>query len=59
MLRGIVGFRFDIARLEGKWKMNQNRELRDRAGTAAGLEQRGQGEDAQVAAVMREQMPAK
>jgi transcriptional regulator len=59
MLRGIVGFRFDIARLEGKWKMNQNREARDRAGTAAGLEQRGAGEDAQVAAVMRSQMPAK
>ena len=59
MLRGIVGFRFDIARLEGKWKMNQNREARDRAGTAAGLEQRGKGEDAQVAAVMRAQTPAK
>ena len=59
MLRGIVGFRFDIARLEGKWKMNQNRELRDRIGTAAGLERRGEGEDAEVAAVMRLQMPAK
>jgi transcriptional regulator len=59
MLRGIVGFRFDIARLEGKWKMNQNRELRDRVGTADGLEQRDAGEDAQVAAMMRSQMPAK
>jgi transcriptional regulator len=26
MLRGIVGFRFVITRLEGKWKMSQNRE---------------------------------
>jgi transcriptional regulator len=59
MLRGIVGFRFDIARLEGKWKMNQNRELRDRVTTAEGLERRGQGEDAQVAAVMRGQIPVK
>ena len=25
MLRGIVGFRFAITRLEGKWKMSQNR----------------------------------
>lgn len=27
MLRGIVGFRFVITRLEGKWKMSQNREM--------------------------------
>jgi transcriptional regulator len=50
MLRGIVGFRFEIARLEGKWKMSQNREMRDRAGTAQGLARRGAGGDAQVAA---------
>jgi transcriptional regulator len=59
MLRGIVGFRFDIARLEGKWKMSQNREMRDRVATATGLEQRGQNEDAQVAAEVRAHMPAK
>ena len=53
MLRGIVGFRFDIARLEGKWKMSQNREMPDRAGTAQGLDARGQGEDAEVAALVR------
>jgi transcriptional regulator len=59
MLRGIVGFRFDIARLEGKWKMSQNREMRDRVTTADGLEKRGQNEDAQVAEVIRGHMPAK
>jgi transcriptional regulator len=59
MLRGIVGFRFDILRLEGKWKMSQNREMRDRVTTAAGLEQRGKNEDAQVAEVIRAHMPAK
>src|SRR5580704_18502812 len=32
MLRGIIGFRFAVTRLEGKWKMSQNRELSDRAG---------------------------
>jgi transcriptional regulator len=53
MLRGIVGFRFDIARIEGKWKMNQNREMRDRAGTVQGLERRGEGDDAEVAALVR------
>ena len=60
MLRGIVGFRFTIARLEGKWKMSQNRDMPDRAGTADGLDTRGRGEDAQVAALVREAMtPAK
>jgi transcriptional regulator len=52
MLRGIVGFRFEIARLEGKWKMSQNREMRDRAGTVQGLARRGAGEDAEVAALV-------
>jgi len=49
MLRGIVGFRFAIARLEGKWKMSQNREMPDRAGVVQGLRRRGEGEDAEVA----------
>jgi transcriptional regulator len=53
MLRGIVGFRFAIARLEGKWKMSQNREMRDRAGVVQGLGQRGEGDDAAVAALVR------
>jgi transcriptional regulator len=52
MLRGIVGFRFEIARLEGKWKMSQNREMRDRAGSVQGLARRGAGEDTQVAALV-------
>jgi transcriptional regulator len=49
MLRGIVGIRFDITRLEGKWKMSQNREAADRAGTAQGLRERRHGEDVEVA----------
>ena len=52
MLRGIVGFRFDIARLEGKWKMSQNREMKDRAGVVQGLGARGEGDDAEVAALV-------
>jgi transcriptional regulator len=36
-LRGIVGMRMPIARLEGKRKMSQNRPLGDRANVAAGL----------------------
>ncbi len=36
-LRGIVGLRLPIARIEGKRKMSQNRSAEDRAGVAAGL----------------------
>jgi transcriptional regulator len=49
MLRGIVGIRFEITRIEGKWKMSQNREATDRAGTAHGLRERAHGEDAEIA----------
>jgi transcriptional regulator len=36
-LRGIVGLRLPIARIEGKRKMSQNRPAQDRARVAAGL----------------------
>jgi transcriptional regulator len=38
MLKGIVGLAIPIARLEGKWKMSQNRPAEDRAGVISGLE---------------------
>jgi transcriptional regulator len=41
MLRGIVGFAIPLTRLEGKWKMSQNRPAEDRAGVVAGLESEG------------------
>jgi len=37
MLAAIVGFEVPIARIEGKWKMSQNRSAQDRAGVADGL----------------------
>lgn len=49
MLRGIVGFRFAITRLEGKWKMSQNREVKDRAGVVEGLNERGRSNDLEMA----------
>jgi transcriptional regulator len=52
MLRGIVGFRFAITRLEGKWKMSQNREMKDREGVVGGLEKRGVGDDLEVAEIV-------
>ncbi|MGU3538603.1 FMN-binding negative transcriptional regulator [Methylobacterium sp. A54F] len=36
-LRGIVGIEIPLTRLDGKWKVSQNRSEADRAGVAAGL----------------------
>ncbi len=49
MLRGIVGMSFTVTRLDGKAKMSQNRELRDREGVVRGLQERAMDKDAQVA----------
>jgi transcriptional regulator len=57
MLKGIVGVELTIARLEGKWKVNQNRTLEDRAGVAEALEGRSDGESRDMAALIRERMP--
>jgi transcriptional regulator len=54
MVKGIVGIRFEITRLEGKWKMSQNRDAADRAGTVSGLRARSQGEDSEVADLVQE-----
>lgn len=37
LLNGIVGLELPISRLEGKWKVSQNRTREDRAGVVAGL----------------------
>jgi transcriptional regulator len=58
MLRGIIGFRFVITRLEGKWKMSQNREMPDRAGVVEGLGRRQAGDDAEIAAHVARATPA-
>ena len=56
MLRGIVGFRFAIARLEGKWKMSQNRETQDRLGVIDGLKARASGDDLEIAETVTARM---
>jgi transcriptional regulator len=53
MLQGIVGFRFRIARLEGKWKMSQNRAAEDRDGIVTGLRARNDRDDLRVADTIR------
>ena len=57
MLAQIVGFRLEIARLEGKWKMSQNHPVERREKVIRALTQQG-GEDAEaVAGMIRERMP--
>jgi transcriptional regulator len=52
MTRGIVGLKLAITRLEGKMKMSQNREDRDRAGVVRGLAERGEAQDAAIATLV-------
>ncbi len=40
-IRGIVGIEIAITRIEGKWKVSQNRPESDRAGVAEGLREGG------------------
>lgn len=54
MLRGIVGIEIDIARIEGKWKVSQNRPEADRRGVVVGLN----GESNPAAAAMAELVKA-
>jgi transcriptional regulator len=48
-LRGIVGIRIPITRLEGKLKMNQNRTEADRAGVVKGLSESERAMDREAA----------
>jgi transcriptional regulator len=49
MCRAIIGFEIRLDRIEGKWKMSQNRSSRDRAGVIAGLRARRRGVDLEMA----------
>jgi transcriptional regulator len=51
-LKGIVGIRMPLTRLEGKRKMSQNRNAADRAGVKAGLSASDRHEDQVVAALV-------
>ena len=57
MLKAIVGFELPIARLEGKWKMSQNRPATDRAGTIAGLTAEGGEKEVAVAEIVAKRSP--
>jgi transcriptional regulator len=51
-LRGIVGLRIPITRIEGKSKMSQNRNAADRAGIVAGLSASDSAADRHVATLI-------
>jgi transcriptional regulator len=54
MLRGIVGFEISVTRLEGKFKLSQNRPAADRPRIIAALEAGGDAEAGGVARLMRQ-----
>jgi transcriptional regulator len=54
MLKAIVGVEIPIQRLEGKWKMSQNRPEADRLGAIDGLSASENPTEQAVAAIMRE-----
>jgi transcriptional regulator len=58
MLKGIVGIEIAVSRLEGKFKLSQNRPAADRPRIIAALEQRGDPESHAVAQLMRKREPA-
>ena len=49
MVAAVVGIELQVSRLEGKWKVSQNRAARDRAGVVAGLGREGDAEGRAVA----------
>ena len=49
-MKGIVGIEIEIAAIEGKWKVSQNRPEADRAGVADGLEHEATSAAAQAMA---------
>ncbi len=52
MLKGIIGVEIPLTRVEGKWKLSQNRPATDQAGTVAGLEARADPDSRAMAAAM-------
>ena len=58
-LKAIVGVELEINRLEGKWKMSQNRSAADIDGVIHGLGESEAARDQTVAAIVRERRPTK
>lgn len=57
LLQQIVGFRIEITRLEGKWKLNQNHPLERREKVIRALRQRHDDNSQSIAAAMEATLP--
>jgi transcriptional regulator len=57
MLKGIIGLDIAVTRLEGKYKLSQNRPAADRPRIVAALEARGDADAVAIARLMREREP--
>ncbi len=57
MLKAIVGIEIPIARLEGKWKVSQNRSATDREGVVVGLQARGDAQSLDMADMVAGKRP--
>lgn len=53
MIKGIVGLEIQIDRLEGKWKVSQNRGEQDRVGVVQGLKSAGTTHALEMAKLIR------
>jgi transcriptional regulator len=52
-MKGIVGFEIPIDKLEGKYKLNQNRSREDQEGVIRALENAGDPAGLEIARLMR------
>lgn len=57
-LKGIIGISLRIDRLEGKWKISQNRSAADQASVAAALHDAGTETGAAMSKIMRDRQDA-
>ena len=57
MVKGIIGFEIAVTRLEGKYKLSQNRPATDRPGVIAALEAQSDQDAREVARLMRDREP--
>ncbi len=58
LLAQIVGFRIEVERIEGKWKLNQNHPVERRKKVVRALRARGDEHAQAVAAMMQAMLPA-
>lgn len=58
LLKQIVGFRIEVERIEGKWKLNQNQPAERREKVVRALVERGDEHSNAIAALMRQQLGA-